>query len=215
MQLWTRRPFALALVALGVLPACAGLDGAAAADHVRLEPARPVATGEQIEVIEFFSYACPHCYALFPRVKAWVAAKPADVNFRYQPVIFRDSWEVPARLHFTLLALGEVERLADAVFDAIQLEQLDFGSEPVLFDWAARQGLDRQRVIAAYRSPEVQRQTAQVRRMAQDYQLPGVPALVVDGSYLTTNSLSGSAQGTIAALDRLVALARKERAQRR
>ena len=215
MQLWTRRPFALALVAMGVLPACAGLDGAVATEHVRLEPARPVATGEQIEVIEFFSYACPHCYALFPRVKAWVAAKPVDVDFRYQPVIFRDSWEVPARLHFTLLALGEVERLADAVFDAIQLEQLDFGSEAVLFDWAARQGLDRQRVIAVHRSPEVQRQTAQVRRMAQDYQLPGVPALVVDGRYLTTNSLSGSAQGTMAALDRLVWVARNERAQRR
>ncbi|MBE0546995.1 MAG: thiol:disulfide interchange protein DsbA/DsbL [Rubrivivax sp.] len=215
MKSWRARFFALLFAAAGLLSACAGLDSTTGTDYLRLDPAQPVATGEKIEVIEFFSYSCPHCFALYPRVKAWAQGKPADVTFRYQPVIFRDSWEVPARLHFTLLALGEVERLGDAVFDAIQLEQLDFGNEPVLFDWAARQGLDRQRFIAAYRSPEVARQLAQVRPMAQSYQLPGVPALVVDGKYLTTNSLSGSAQGTIDALDRLVKVAREERAKRR
>ena len=216
MKAWPARCCALLLVVMGVLlSACAGLDRGPGPDHVRLDPPQPVVTGEQIEVIEFFSYSCPHCFALYPRVKAWVQGKPADVTFRYQPVIFRDSWEVPARLHFTLVALGEAQCLADAVFDAIHLEQLDFGSEPVLFDWAARQGLDRQRFMSAYRSPEVERQTAQVRRIAQSYQLPGVPALVVDGKYLTTNSLSGSAQGTIDALDRLVKVARDERAQRR
>ncbi len=215
MKAWRARFFALLFVVTGVVSGCAVVDSATGTDHLRLDPAQPVTTGEKIEVIEFFSYSCPHCFALYPRVKAWVQGKPADVTFRYQPVIFRDSWEVPARLHFTLAALGEVERLGDAVFDAIQLEQLDFGAEPVLFDWAARQGLDRQRFIDAYRSPEVERQLAQVRRMAQDYQLPGVPTLVVDGKYLTTNSLSGSAQGTIDALDRLVKVAREERAKRR
>jgi len=197
-----------------LMSACAGLGPAAAVDHVRVDPAQAVATGEKIEVIEFFSYACPHCFALHPRVKAWVQGKPADVAFRYQPVVFKDSWEVLARLHFTLFSLGEVERLADGVFDAIHLEQLDLGNEQVLFDWATRQGLDRQRFMDAYRSPQVQREAAQARDSTQRYQLPGVPALVVDGKYLTTNSLSGSAQGTIAVLDRLVNLAREERAKR-
>jgi len=205
---------ALSFWIVSLLSACAGLGSDGAADHVRIDPAQAVATGEKIEVIEFFSYACPHCFALHPRVTAWVQGKPADVAFRYQPVVFRDSWEVLARLHFTLLALGEVERLADGVFEAIQLEQLDFGNEQVLFDWAARQGLDRQRFIDAYRSADVQREAAQARHFTQRYQLPGVPALVVDGKYLTTNSLSGSAQGTIAALDRLVRQAREDRAKR-
>lgn len=215
MKAWQARFFALVFLGLTQLWGCAGPGPAVRTDHLRLDPVQPVATGEKIEVIEFFSYACPHCFALHPRVKAWAQGKPADVAFRYQPVIFRDSWEPAARVHFALAALGEVERLGDGVFEAIQLEQLDFGSEAVLFDWATRQGLDRQRFIAAYHSPEVARQMAQVRRMAQDYQLPGVPALVVDGTYLTTNSLSGSAQGTIDALDRLVAVARQERAKNR
>ena len=78
-----------------------------------------------------------------------------------------------------------------------------------------RLSMDRQRFIDAYRSPDVQRQAEQARQLrTQRYQLPGVPALVVDGKYLTTNSLSGSAQGTIAALDRLVRQVRDERAKR-
>jgi len=205
---------ALSFWIVSLMSACAGLGSIGAADHVRVDPPQAVATGEKIEVIEFISYACPHCFALHPRVKAWVQGKPADVAFRYQHVVFKDSWEVLARLHITLLALGEVERLADGVFEAVQLEQLDFGNEQVLFDWAARQGLDRQRFIDAYRSADVQREAAQARQFTQRYQLPGVPALVVDGKYLTTNSLSGSAQGTIAALDRLVKQAREERAKR-
>lgn len=205
---------ALILVSIGAFSGCAGPTAGPATDYLRLDPPQPVSSGDKIEVIEFFSYACPHCFALSPRVKAWVQNKPADVDFRYQPVIFRDSWEVPARIHFALAALGEVDRVGSSVFDAIQLEQLDFADDQVLFDWAARQGIDRQRFVDAYRSPAVQAEVERAHGMTQAYQLPGVPALVVDGKYLTSNSLSGSAQGTMDTLDRLVQQARQERAQR-
>ncbi len=207
--------FWLVLVWIGVCCGCAGTGGeTAAADFLRLDPSQPVATGDKIEVTEFFSYACPHCFALSPRVKSWVENKAADVAFRYQPVIFRASWDVPARIYFALAMLGEAERIGYGVFDAIQLEQLDFSDDQVLFDWVARQGVDRQRFADAYRSPGVQAEVAGAPEVAQAYQVHGVPAFVVDGKYLTSNSLTGSAQGTIDALDRLVERARQERVKR-
>jgi thiol:disulfide interchange protein DsbA len=57
----------------------------------------------------------------------------------------------------------------------------------------------------------VQRQVAEARSVAERYQLRGVPALVVDGRYLTSNAYTGSADDTLAMVDRLVQKVRKER----
>ncbi|MGE5668772.1 MAG: thiol:disulfide interchange protein DsbA/DsbL, partial [Betaproteobacteria bacterium] len=57
-------------------------------NYVRLANPQPVDTGKKIEVIEFFSYGCPHCAALEPYLDAWRAKLPADVTFRRVPVLF-------------------------------------------------------------------------------------------------------------------------------
>ena len=40
----------------------------------RLANPQPVETGKKIEVIEFFSYGCPHCAALEPYLDTWLAS---------------------------------------------------------------------------------------------------------------------------------------------
>lgn len=183
-------------------------------DHALIEPAQPVTSGDKIEVIEFFWYGCPHCADMHPRLKAWAQRQPADVVLRYQAAALRPSWETGARIQFVLVAMGEATRLSDAVFEATQLDGLDFKDDAVWFDWAARQGLDRQRVVELYRSPEAQRQVELASEVGERYQLRGVPAFVVDGKYLTSNGFTGSAEDTLIALDKLVAKARDERARR-
>jgi thiol:disulfide interchange protein DsbA len=212
----SRRTF-LSAAFLGVIVGAAGCSSTSLVeyeDHGRLAPAQPVASGDKIEVIEFFWYGCPHCADMHPRLKSWAQRQPADVALRYQPVAMRPTWEAGARIHYVLEALGESSRLSGAVFEAVQLDGLNFQDEAVWFDWAARQGLDRQRVMELYRSPEAQRQVALASEVGDRYQLRGVPAFVVDGKYLTSNSFTGSADDTLKTLDKLVAKARGERAKR-
>ncbi|HSQ73316.1 MAG TPA: thiol:disulfide interchange protein DsbA/DsbL [Rubrivivax sp.] len=199
----------------GLLPGCAGTGPVAGRDYMQIEPAQPVAGGGQIVVVEFFWYGCPHCSDMHPRLKAWAQRQGADVVLRYQPVIARERWEGGARMHFTLEAMGERARLADALFEATQLEGLDLNDETVMLDWAARQGLDRRRFAEVYRSPEVQREVEAARTVGQRYQLSGVPSFAVDGKYLTSNTYTGSADDTLAMVDRLVQKARDERGQPR
>jgi thiol:disulfide interchange protein DsbA len=180
-----------------------------------VDPPQAVAAGSQVAVTEFFWYGCPHCFDMYPRLKAWSERQPPDVTLSYQPVIARPKWEGGARLHFALESLGEVRRLAGAAFEAAQLDGLDFNDEAALLDWAGRQGLDRQRFAQALRSPEVERRVEDARGVGERFQLRGVPTLVVDGRYLTANSFTGSADETLAVLDRLVQRAREERAQPR
>jgi thiol:disulfide interchange protein DsbA len=202
------------LAAASVLSGCASTEPVVGRDYALVEPAQPVAVGGRIVVVEFFWYGCPHCSDMHPRLKAWAQRQPADVALVYQPVIARDRWEGGARMHFALEALGEQQRLADAIFEATQLDGLDLNDEAVMLDWAARQGLDRQRFAAACRSPEVQRQVDEARGVAERYGLRGVPAFVVDGRYLTSNAFTGSPDDTLAIVGRLVQKTRDERAQR-
>ena len=207
--------FAFVLGLAGFVSGCASTEPVAGRDYAPVEPAQPVPGGAQIVVVEFFWYGCPHCSDMHPRLKAWAQRQGADVVLRYQPVIARERWEGGARMHFTLEAMGERARLADALFEATQLEGLDLNDETVMLDWAARQGLDRRRFAEVYRSPEVQREVEAARTVGQRYQLSGVPSFAVDGKYLTSNALTGSADDTLAVVDRLVQKARDERAPAR
>lgn len=198
-----------------VFSGCATTGPVAGRDYVLVEPAPPASASGQIVVVEFFWYGCPHCHDMHPRMKAWAQRQPDDVSVVYQPVVARDRWEGGARMHYTLQALGEQQRLADALFEATQLEGLDLNDEAAMLGWAERQGLDRQRFVAAYRSPPVQRQVNEARGVADRYQLRGVPALVVDGRYLTSNAYTGSADDTLAMVDRLLQKVREERARLR
>ena len=204
---------ALLLALASMLVGCATADLVSGRDYVRIDPAQPVADGRQVVVAEFFWYGCPHCFDMHPRLRAWYARQPSDVALSYQPVIARPRWEGGARLHFALEDLGEVTRLAGAAFEAAQLDGLDFNDPAALLDWGERQGLNRQQFAAALRSPAVEQRVEQARGLGDRYQLTGVPALVVDGKYLTSNAYTGSADDTLAVLDRLVQKAREERAQ--
>jgi thiol:disulfide interchange protein DsbA len=212
MALQRRLLLGAALGCSAWLAGCASSSLVEGRDYLRLEPPQPVPAGAAVEVIEFFWFGCPHCADMHPRLQAWLRSKPADVSMRYQPAVFKESWADGARLHHTLAALGELESRAGAVFDAVQLEELQLGNFGSVRAWVQRQGLDEERFRAAWQSPAVLALTARAADAASGYALRGVPAFVVDGRYLVSNGLSGSAAATLATLDRLIVKARQQRA---
>ena len=166
---------------------------------------------EHIEVIEFFWYGCPHCNDLNPYISRWLENKPADVEFRYVPTIFRDSWAPAAKIFYTLESLGITQSLHEKVYHAIHREKIDLSKDAVLFNWIEQQGIARDKFISAYNSFTVQNQTNRAAQMTRQYELTGVPALVIDGRYLTSGKAGGTLQDTILVLDKLVKKVREER----
>ena len=75
----------------------------------------PWRSGKNIEVIEFFSYGCPHCGELEPTCRRGSRSKPADVQFRRIPVCSSRNGKISARVYYTLEALGEESRLSPEV----------------------------------------------------------------------------------------------------
>ncbi len=180
-------------------------------DYTVLPHPQPTESGKNIEVLEFFWYGCPHCYDLHPHIKTWLKKMPKDVSFRYVPAIFRPNWIPGLKTFYAMEALGERDKLHDKVYDAIHADKVDLTKDEVLFDWIAKQGIDRQKFIDAYNSFSVQNQVAKSTQISKDYNLSGVPTVVVDGRYLTSGRMGGTPQDTIKILDELIEKVRKER----
>src|SRR5579872_6730436 len=65
----------------------------------------------KIEVIEFFSWGCPHCAEFHPYLTQWARALPKDVYLVRIPVTFGHAdWASLARMYYALQAMGLVEQ---------------------------------------------------------------------------------------------------------
>ena len=177
----------------------------------RLISPQPVATGERVEVLEFFFYACPYCNELEPLLERWRKRKPADIVFRRVPVVRHDSWVPLARTYYALEAMGEAERLHAAVYHGIHADDLTLSQEKVLGEWAGKQGLDRDQFMAIYRSDAIHEKVELSRRMTIDYEIKATPTLVVDGRFLTSSGMTDGVPRVIPVLDGLISLAREQR----
>jgi thiol:disulfide interchange protein DsbA len=156
-------------------------------DYIVLNPPQATETPGKIEVIEFFWYRCPHCYALEPDLESWVKRLPKDVQFRRIPGILNDEWAIDARIFYTLEALGEVDRLHRALFDAIHQEGgvrlSGNGYAKWVADWLAKHKVDMAKYDAAFHSFTVETKLRRAMQLARSYRLDGVPTLVVQGKY--------------------------------
>lgn len=173
----------LVAAALCVLaaPAYAQVQGQ---DYELLTPPQTVST-DKVEVLEFFSYACPHCYALQPHVVKWAAQLPANATFVRVPVSFgRREWGQLSRAYYALEATGDLARLDDALFEAIHKQHRPLSSLEQLAAWAAENGVDAAKFRAAFESPGVSAKAMRAEQLSRDYKVNGVPSLIVDGKYV-------------------------------
>lgn len=203
----------LALLGAGALGYAAMTAGK---DYVALSQPLPVDSGDKVEVTEFFWYGCPHCFDLEPLMNQWLKNLPKDVEFRRQPTIFSNaSWVPGAKIYYTLESLGELDRLHGKVFDAIHVDRLNLDNEVVLFDWMAKQGVDRNKFANTYNSFAVQSKVKRAEQLSRQSKISGVPAVIVDGKFMTAASLTGSFESMFTTLDQLIQKARSERKKKK
>jgi protein dithiol oxidoreductase (disulfide-forming) len=200
--------------------ACLSLAGAAGAqapgkDFVPINPPQPPQVPGKVEVIEFFSYMCPHCASLQPSLAAWLKRKPADVEFRRVPAVFQESWLPLAQLYYTLEAMGLVDKLHHDVFAAIHTQKLKLQDPKVLGEWIASKGVDRQKFNDTYNSFSVRSLAKRAVDTAGRYKIEFTPALVVDGRYMTGPSMTATGNAIdydrfFKVVDQLIAASRKK-----
>ncbi|MGH8131869.1 MAG: thiol:disulfide interchange protein DsbA/DsbL [Steroidobacteraceae bacterium] len=210
---------ALCLFAGAAVLSCAGasaqlLEGR---DYRTLTPAQPAGSSGKIEVLEFFSYGCPHCNDFYPLVSAWAEKLPKDVAFKGVAVGFgRPAWVNLARAYYALQASGDIKRLDGPLFHAIHEQHLPLFDEQTIANWVGKQGGDATRFTNAYTSFGVNNQTVQADQMVEDYRVEGIPTLAIDGKYVVISPSQAADEravflGVLALADQVIAKVRAER----
>jgi protein dithiol oxidoreductase (disulfide-forming) len=182
-------------------------------EYLRLKNAIPVETGNKIEVIEFFSYGCPHCGEFEPLLHDWVKKLPSDVQFRRVPVSFQPKWVPLAKEYYTLEALGEESRLSPEMFIAIHSKGVNLADEKTFFDWAAAHGLDRKKVEDMYNSFSMSGKMNRALQQAKAFNAQSVPLIVIDGKFVVSTEKVGSHAAMLPVMDALIVKARAERSK--
>jgi thiol:disulfide interchange protein DsbA len=151
-------------------------------------------TAGKIEVIEFFWYGCPHCYAFEPLIEAWAKQLPADVAFRKAHVAFRANVKIHQRMFYALEALGKEAAVRPAIFKAMHEQGLPLDDVKSQAKFLSPLGVDPTKYQDAYNSFGVQTKCAQAEKLSEAYRIDGVPAIGVGGRFLTSPSAAAAGQ---------------------
>lgn len=158
-------------------------------DYERLAAPQAPESAGKIEVLEFFSYGCPHCNTFHPLVSQWSAQLPGNVNFIRVPVSMGHAqWGQLVRAYYALQATGNLARLDTALFDAIHKEKQPLFNEASITAWAVQHGVDAAKFTAAYNSFDVSARSSRAEQLSRNYQVDGIPRIVVDGKYVPLGS---------------------------
>ena len=178
--------------------------------YVPVSRPQPQAADGKIEILEFFSYTCPHCYHLEATIGPWSRRLPQDVAFRRVPVTFNEAAKFMARVFYAADAMSLREKLHLRLFAAIHDEHLPLVREEALLDWMASQGVDRKKFADMMNAFTMQGQVARATQLMTACDIHSVPAVVVGGKYLTSAAQAGSQEVLPRVMDELILLVKSE-----
>jgi len=202
---------ALAFCALAV----SAQDLQAGRDYDVVTPPQPTSDASKIVVTEFFSYACPHCFAFNPSLTIWENTLPKDVHFERVAVVFGKGpfWQKLSQVFYALQAIGKAEELSPAVFGAVYVDHVVWQTDAQIIDWVAAHGVNRDEFTAALNSFSVRTFVLRGDELAQAHKVRSVPTLVIDGKYARVIADNGDFPQQLVIVDRLIEKTRADKKQ--
>lgn len=204
------------LFALSVLAFSVSAFGADAAprwiegkQYQLIEPAQPTATPGKIEVVEVFSYACPHCKDFVPFANKIRAALPPNAEFVSVPAGFSfDAWRTFQRAYFAADALGIAEKAHDDLFEAVFDKRSISGATPTMEELAkfySGYGVSADEFLATAKSFGINAKVKRADERTKAWGITGTPTIIVNGKYRVDVASAGGFARTVELVDWLVA----------
>jgi len=203
------RTVGLLLAALAVFGQANAADWKEGTHYKKLDTPVRTDSGSGIEVAEVFWYGCPHCYNFKPLAENWEANAPDDVNYVRIPAALGRSWEPHARAFYALEAMNSLDKVHDALFEALAGQRRPLNDGESLADFVAEHGVDHDEFLNNYNGFGVNARMQQAQSKIRGARVTGTPTMLINGKYTTSASMAGSLESTLEVVDYLV---EKERA---
>lgn len=199
---------------------CIVLPLGAGAEDARWQPGKhyveitiPVAQADPsaVEVVEVFSYACPHCYEFDPQIEAWrEGAEERGIHFVRSPAIFNPTYKMFAQAYYTAEALGVLGRVHSTLFEALHAQQRRLFTVDAMAGFFSEHEVARADFDKAFNSFGVRAAVQQADGRARAWGVTGVPAMIVAGRYRVDAQMTGSHEAMLEVVDWLAARERSK-----
>jgi len=147
------------------------------------------------EVIEFFSFYCPHCFKFEPLMEQLEASLSEDVTVKKNHVNFLGKEMGPQLTQaYAAAELLEVEdKVASLIFDQIHTQRKPINGEAGILAIFEKAGISNPEALGALASFPANGIASQMKRNTETFEIRGVPSLIVNGKYrVITNSVKST-----------------------
>lgn len=158
----------------------------------------------EIEVVEVFSYMCPHCRNFQPYVEPWAAALGEGVTFSRIPVTFNRSWEPFARAYETAEVLGILDQSHEALFEAIHDERRPLRNLSDLAEFHSQFGVEAEQFESTASSFPVEAALRKGRSDMGKWGIRSTPTLVINGKWRVSPRRGGTFEEMLEVADFLI-----------
>jgi len=155
------------------------------------------------EVMEFFSFYCPHCASFEPLMETLKANLSKDVKVKKNHVNFLGKAMGPELTNaYAAAEILQVEdKVTEIIFDKIHTQRKAINGEKDIIDIFVEAGVSAQEAKNALVSFPVKGLASQMQRDTETFQISGVPTIIVNGKYKVNTGSVKSTEEFIALVD--------------
>jgi thiol:disulfide interchange protein DsbA len=160
------------------------------------ELATPVSTGDSstVQVHVFFWYPCNPCDVFEPLLQQWAQSLPDNVTLVRTPTVWAPQMRFHARVYYTAQALGLLDQVHNALFQAFQGEMPEITNAAELQAFFANYDVSATRFDTVFNSPGVDSQVERAVQSSLEFDVQATPSLFVDGRYRVGGLPGGHAE---------------------
>lgn len=169
----------------------------------------PAAEGK-IKVTEFFSYGCPWCYRVEPKLNQWVKQQGNRIQFTRVPVVFNKDWVYYAKAYYMISLLGQEAKFQPLLFKAVQAKPANLNNNEAMIQFFINNGVDKNTAESAFtNSTTIDMHLNQGTALMSNFHINGVPAIVINGKYKTDLHMAQGEERFFKVINYLMKLADK------
>ncbi len=158
---------------------------------------------EKVDIIEFFSYGCPHCFHIEPVMRHWLETSATYTSFVRMPAYWNPFFELMAQAYYTAEILKAEDKIHEPLFKAIHELKQNLQTRNSVKAFFVAQGVTEADFEKTFDSFAVNQKMKMAADQFKKYKLKSVPSFVVGGVYATSITQAGSPEALTKVLNHL------------
>jgi thiol:disulfide interchange protein DsbA len=143
------------------------------------------------DVVEFFWYGSQSSYRFYPKGKA-LAQQNLKLDWRYLPAVMRSNWRPQAKAFYLAKESAQFNTLHEQLYATLAEDPAALQEQEAVAVWFLNRGEAVDELRKRYLSSSMNEQLVSDSRLVEALNLPGVPALLINGRYLVHAGMHNS-----------------------